>query len=512
VGRAPRYRALVIAGARLEGRLVDVRCEGGIITEISTLVTRHPGDRVLAAAGSSVLVGLHDHHLHLRSLAAASSSVSAGPPEVVDRAALISALRGTGGGRAEAGRAGAAGAGPVGAEATGAGPGWIRAVGYHESVAGVLDRAVLDAWVPDRPLRVQHRSGALWVLNSAAVDRLGVEATDESGIERDGAGRSTGRLWRMDAWLGTRLRDGTGSEETPPAGAPSATVQAAALGRHSRAAAAWGVTGFTDATPDRTDDDLAALAALSRDGVVSQRLHLMVRADQPAGRPDACGAADRVTIGPVKVILDDDRLPGIPQLAATIRAAHRRGHPVAVHCVTAVQLVVTLAAFSDAGATAGDRIEHGAMIPAGLIATLAALPLVIVTQPGFVAARGDTYRVEVPAAELPDLWRAGSLSRGGVRVAAGSDAPHGPADPGVSIEAAVRRRTASGAVLGAGETVDALVARRWWSGYATRPDRPRAVAIGAPADLVLMASGVDGAESAGTVTATLVAGRVVYLA
>ena len=47
--------------------------------------------------------------------------------------------------------------------------GWLRGVAYHESVAGPLDRDRLDAWVADRPLRVQHRSGALWMLNSAGI-------------------------------------------------------------------------------------------------------------------------------------------------------------------------------------------------------------------------------------------------------------------------------------------------------------------------------------------------------
>ena len=34
---------------------------------------------------------------------------------------------------------------------------WLRGTGYHESVAGELDRHALDRWVPARPVRVQHR-------------------------------------------------------------------------------------------------------------------------------------------------------------------------------------------------------------------------------------------------------------------------------------------------------------------------------------------------------------------
>jgi len=55
--------------------------------------------------------------------------------------------------------------------------GWIRAVGYHDSVAGELDRDALDALNavdPATPLRIQHRSGVLWILNSAGLARVGL--------------------------------------------------------------------------------------------------------------------------------------------------------------------------------------------------------------------------------------------------------------------------------------------------------------------------------------------------
>ncbi len=84
-------------------------------------------------------------------------------------------------------------------------PDWIRAVGYHQSVAGDLDRDVLDRMIPDRPVRVQHRSGILWVCNSAALAALDAEHETAPGVERDAAGRLTGRLWRMDRWLGHQL-------------------------------------------------------------------------------------------------------------------------------------------------------------------------------------------------------------------------------------------------------------------------------------------------------------------
>ena len=63
---------LLIRDAELDGRRVDVRCAGGLVAEIGERITRRPGDEVLEAGGGALLPGLHDHHLHLLAMAAAS--------------------------------------------------------------------------------------------------------------------------------------------------------------------------------------------------------------------------------------------------------------------------------------------------------------------------------------------------------------------------------------------------------------------------------------------------------
>ncbi|HEY3749338.1 MAG TPA: hypothetical protein VGL80_09075 [Pseudonocardiaceae bacterium] len=84
-------------------------------------------------------------------VAAAMHSVDCGPPRVRTAAHLRDALR----------------TAPPGD--------WVRGVGYHESVAGLLDRDVLDGMVPDRPVRVQHRGGALWTVNSVGLAALAAD-------------------------------------------------------------------------------------------------------------------------------------------------------------------------------------------------------------------------------------------------------------------------------------------------------------------------------------------------
>ena len=128
--------------------------------------------------------------------------------------------------------------------------------------------------------------------------------------------------------------------------------------------------------------------------------------------------------------------------------------PVAVHCVTAAQLVVTLAALRAAGRHPGDRIEHAAVVPQDCLAELADLDPVVVTQPNFVAERGDQYLVDVAAQPSPILWRLASLRRADVPVALSTDLPFGGADPWAAMRAAVHRTTER-AVLNADECISA---------------------------------------------------------
>ena len=77
--------------------------------------------------------------------------------------------------------------------------------GPREGVADPLDRDRLDALVPHRPARVQHRSGSMWVLNTAAIDAAGIDGLFVDGIERDERGLPSGRLFRLDDLLRTRV-------------------------------------------------------------------------------------------------------------------------------------------------------------------------------------------------------------------------------------------------------------------------------------------------------------------
>jgi predicted amidohydrolase YtcJ len=479
----PEVANLLVRGACLpgparmgpngEGRIepggrVDLRITGGRIAEIEPALDPLPGEELLDASTTVVLPGLHDHHLHLRSLAAYRRSVVVGPAEVSGAADLARVL----------------------SSAQTDLHGWRRAVGYHETVAGDLDRWSLDALAPGRPVRVQHRTGVMWVVSSSGVDALGLEALDLPGIERDHQGRPTGRLFRMDEWLGRVLR-----QSDPLEG----------LHAVSRQLAKYGVTGVTDATPNVDTQTATELIDAVSTGQLHQRLHLMC----PPG-VHVPGHA-RVTRGPYKFLLDDDRLPVLEKFAEEIREAHAAMSPVAVHCVTSVQLVFTVSALRIAGAVPGDRIEHGSVVPPTLVGELADLGVTVVTNPGLLHARGDTYLESVEDRDVDSLYPCASLLAAGIPMAGGTDAPFGPADPWLSIWSACHRSSTGGRSIAPNETVALDTAIRLFTGEPAAPGRSRRIAVGQPGDLCLLADGrVPRPGQPSSVVATVVAGRVVH--
>jgi predicted amidohydrolase YtcJ len=461
---------LLVRNAEVSGEgSVDLRLAGGRVVEMDAGLLREPGEELLDARGGGVLPGLCDHHLHLSALAAAESSVRCGPPAVENPAELAAALA-----TAPADRAG-----------------WVRGVGYVESVAGDLDSAALDRLHPGRPVRVQHRSGALWVVNGLAAAGLALSVGDHPGIERTGDGSPTGRLWRADEWLRTRL-----PRPTPP--------DLSAVGARL---AVLGITAVTDATPDLDDRALVSLADAVCSGAVPQRVHLLGAPLEPRD------LGPRLTAGPYKIVLADSGLPALDSLVDRIRTVHAAGRAVAVHCVSREALVLLVTAFGVAGVRPGDRIEHASLVPAELVPDLVDAGLRVVTQPAFLADRGDDYLQDVPAVDQPDLYRYRSLVDAGIPVALSSDAPYGPLDPWAVMAAAVHRRTRSGAVVGPTERV---AARTALAGYLSPPDapggRPQRVLLGAPADLVLLdrpLAEVAAGPTAEAVRTVLIGGRVV---
>ena len=144
---------------------------------------------------------------------------------------------------------------------------------------------------------------------------------------------------------------------------------------------------------------------------------------------------------------------------------------------------------------------------------MAELAVTVVTQPNFVAERGDQYLDEIPAAEHDQLWRVASLLQAGVPVALSTDMPFGNGDPWAAMRAAVHRTTPSGAVLGIDECISARTALTMFLGRPDQPTRPRAVELGEPADLCVLSVPPETALAeldADMVAATVIGGEIAY--
>lgn len=442
---APVTSDVLFRDVEVEGRRSDVLVAGGVVTAVRptgrTTAWAGSVDAVVHGGGGALLPGLHDHHLHLLSLAAELSSVRCGPPDVRDAGELADALT-------------------VADRALPAGR-WLRATGYHESVRGRLDRHVLDVLVPGRPVRVQHRSGALWMLNTAALRLLKERLPAGDDTERGPDGEPTGLLWRSDHVL-------RGLGDDPPD-----------LAEVGRLLTAYGLTGVTDATPDLEPGAVDLLVSAVASGDLRARVLLLGAAAPPGGRFAA---------GPLKLLLRDHDLPSFDWLADRVAASHDAGRPVAVHVLTRHSLLLTLAVLEQVGSLEGDRLEHAAVVPPEVRGRLAGLGVRVVTQPGFLRLRGEQYAEDVEPDDLPLLYPFASLVTAGVRTTASSDAPYGPLDPWRTIADAAARATERGRVLGPDERVTTATAL---SGYLSASDDPggpsRKVRPGVPADLCLLA-------------------------
>jgi predicted amidohydrolase YtcJ len=264
----------------------------------------------------------------------------------------------------------------------------------------------------------------------------------------------------------------------------------------ARHLASFGLTSLTDASVTNGRRQLEHLAGLD----LGQRLTCMTAAplsSAPAG----------IEVGPVKILLDDIALPSLDDLTAQIADAHRRQVPIAVHCVTRLQLVLTLAALDSTGAIDGDRIEHGAIVPPELVDGLVRHRLTVVTQPAFVAARGDQYLDHVDADDQPWLYRLKGLLDAGIPLLASSDSPFGPVDPWLAIGAARDRLSSRRRPVAADEAIDTATALGLYSRGTIAPGAPADLCVVGEPWAQLLASPADT-----SVVATIARGRLLYSA
>lgn len=430
-----------------EAEAVAVAGERFVAVGLSEDILRLSSGRtkVIDCQGLTLLPGFNDAHCHLPGLARRLQDIDCGPQRAPSIASLQALIRQRARSR------------PPGS--------WVRGFGYEDLLLAEgrhPDRHDLDVAAPDHPVWLEHRSGHASVLNSLALEPAGirVDTPDPPGgiIERDPAtGEPTGTLFEMQAFLRRRLGNTRDPREFRDG-----------MKEVDRVLLSYGITSVQDAGADNGVERWQTFDDLLQAGVLSGRITMFVGIER-LGEITAAGlgfgeSRNRLRAGHAKIMLTltaGSLNPSRAELTEMVEEAHRRGFPVAIHCIeeeaiaAAAKVLAANRPFprltpEGEGTLAGDRIEHCSE------GTQAALELVrrsgamVVTQPGFIFHNGPSYRRNVERRLLPHLYPAGALLRAGIPTAFSSDAPVIDPNPWPAIYSAITRLTSDGRPLCAG--------------------------------------------------------------
>lgn len=399
-----------------------------------------PKTRIINCQGMSLLPGFIDAHCHILAMASALQSVDCSPEAVTGILVLQQAVSK----RAAEIQQG----------------GWVRGFGYDDLALNEKrhpTRWDLDQAAPDHPVRIAHRSGHATVMNSLGLARAGIDRDTPDPLagviqREDATGEPTGLLLEMGDFLSHRL----GSLRTED-------DQDEGVRRLCRTLLSYGITSVQDAGPQNNLDRWTAFQKLKTSGLFAPRVTMMAGASHVKSFSDqglTWGSGNRwLRMGHVKIMLTlttGQLHPDVDSLNKLIIEARQSGFPVAIHAVEAEAVAAAARAITeipsipshersnDTGANAAtgegvrrDRIEHCSECPPDVAAMVRNSGAMVVTQPGFVYRNGDNYLERVEPSMLKWLYPLCLLSRSGVSVAFGSDAPVIDPNPWPGIYSAV---------------------------------------------------------------------------
>ncbi|MCW3098895.1 MAG: putative metal-dependent hydrolase with the TIM-barrel fold [Chthonomonadaceae bacterium] len=491
---SPRAEAIAVGR---DGRILAVGSE----SEVGSLANRDT--RTIDLRGRTLMPGFFDCHLHLTWLGINLGHVDLSSPPVADVEDIVRLLRAR----------------------LAANPDLTCVQGnrYDQNrLPNALHptRHDLDRVATDVPVRIVHTSGHAAVVNTRALQMLGItrDTPDPIGgeIERGPDGEPTGVLLETASWAHL--------ERILPHVTTAESVEA--LGRANGYLLQRGITSATDANTPPAERDIFRRAVTG--GILQTRTNLMIgwaEVVEQAGE-GAIPTPQEFTfegidwhdlhVGQAKLFSDGAittrtcwltepfrNMPdnyGIPihppeELRELIRLAHNAGWQIATHAIgdRAVDEVLTAYAEAQREHTRpkpGHRIEHCMLLDAGLIARLRRQNVWSIGQPEFLSRLGDAYVLALDEERANRLSPYATLDRQNVAQAFSSDCPVVPGAPLDGIRAAMERKTVSGRLLNAKECLSAeaaLYACTSAPAYASRADRDRGtLEIGKFADFVVL--------------------------
>lgn len=351
--------------------------------------------------------------------------------------------------------------------------------GFHNLVQGDLDRHILDAVAPDRPMIVWHYSGHDFYLNSAALDMIGATpalAQTFHGVDLDAEGALTGRIYEDAAMVVfARAKDVLFDPVSFGAGIERYFDIVRNAGVTTTADLGYGVFGL--ALEDQT---ITASWSMADDGF---RLYLIpefrsMQREFGDGAPQAvldmasgARAAAAPVLPRVKFFADAAyysqtmRLspPGylagqskgsmglwvIPdgEIANTMRPYTDAGLSVHIHSNGDAAQAATLEALATLRGEGFDGdfvIEHGGLFSPEQVARAGKLSAMVSAASHYVFYMAETYASPLGPARASWITPLGSLSAAGAGVALHSDAPLAPPQPLRAAGAHITRATREG--------------------------------------------------------------------
>lgn len=353
---------------------------------------------------------------------------------------------------------------------------WIRGRGYNEFYLAEKrhpNRWDLDSVTTIHPIKLTHRSGRAYVLNSLGLKLVGIskETGDppEGLIDRDiETGEPTGLLYGMGDYLGKAI---------PPL-APKQIELGIKLA--DRELCALGITSIHDVSPRNNLDRWKLIQRWKKDGLLKTRVRMMLgkegfeeyhRHHFPAQLDE-----NQVSIGGVKTIVHETTgqlSPDEFELNEMVLNVHRSKLQAILHAIEGKTIeaacdAVEYALEKSPRSDHRHRIEHCSVCTPSLAKRIGSLEVMVITQPSFIFYNGDRYLRTVPDSNLQHLYPIRTLIKNNIVVAGSSDCPIVPASPLIGIYSAISRKTEKGLSILPKEGISPVEALKMYTQYAAR--------------------------------------------
>ncbi len=341
---------------------------------------------------------------------------------------------------------------------------WIRATGYNEFYLAEKRHPTsreLDRAAPDHPVKLTHRSHHAHVLNSLALKKAGIDryTPEPPGglMERYlDTGEPNGVLFEMSEFLSDRVPRISNKEFNR------------GFGLLNKKLLSYGITSIHEASFINGLPEWESLCAIKAKNNFLPRITMAlgVNAFKKNNTYSCPLEKKQLYVSSVKIMLDQTTgklHPPQKELNRLVLDIHQKGLQASIHAIEQNAIESACNAFEYAlkkipNPNHRHRIEHCSVCPPYLAKRLAALKIIVVTQPSFVHYNGDRYLKTIAKEDIADLYPINTLQKSGVMVAASSDSPIVDPNPIIGIYSAVSRIASTGKPVYDKECVDILTA------------------------------------------------------